>query len=384
MLAGKIFILLFYFLTPVLILYLCQKSTLLNKIGAIIIAYAIGLILGNIRVLPSYVTQIHDIVNTVTIPIAIPLLLFSCNFRSWLHLAGKTLLALLIGVVAVIIVVIAGYFIFYHGNIKELWKIAGLLIAVYIGSTANMAAVKMMLNIDPNSYIITHTYDIVVSSIYLLFLMTIAQRIFLKVLPPFRPAIMHDTGENVSQEFESYKGIFTRTRFMPLLAALGIDLLIVAIGGVFSQFAPENASVIVVILTITTLGILASLHPRINKIEKTFEAGMYFILVFSLNVSSMADIHTLTSISLSLFLYITLAIFGSLLLQVFISALFKIDADTVIITSNALINSAPFVPMVAGALKNREIIVSGITAGIIGYSIGNYIAVLVAEFLRAF
>jgi len=43
----------------------------------------------------------------------------------------------------------------------------------------------------------------------------------------------------------------------------------------------------------------------------------------------------------------------------------------------------PFVPAVAGAIKNKEIIVSGLTVGIIGYAVGNYLGVLVAEFLRA-
>jgi len=37
---------------------------------------------------------------------------------------------------------------------------------------------------------------------------------------------------------------------------------------------------------------------------------------------------------------------------------------------------------VAGALKNKEIIVSGLTVGIIGYAIGNYIGVLLAFFLK--
>ena len=35
------------------------------------------------------------------------------------------------------------------------------------------------------------------------------------------------------------------------------------------------------------------------------------------------------------------------------------------------------------AIKNKEIIVSGLTVGIIGYAVGNYLGVLVAEFLKA-
>jgi uncharacterized membrane protein len=72
----------------------------------------------------------------------------------------------------------------------------------------------------------------------------------------------------------------------------------------------------------------------------------------------------------------------SLLLHSLLARLFKIDADTVIITSTALICSPPFVPLIAGSLNNRRIIVSGLTVGLIGYAIGNYLGMFVAYYLR--
>ena len=74
----------------------------------------------------------------------------------------------------------------------------------------------------------------------------------------------------------------------------------------------------------------------------------------------------------------------SLAIHVALAALFKIDADNVIIVSTALSCSPPFVPVVAGALNNKEIILSGLTVGIIGYAIGNYLGILVAEVLLYF
>ncbi|MFW5657340.1 MAG: DUF819 family protein, partial [Bacteroidota bacterium] len=56
--------------------------------------------------------------------------------------------------------------------------------------------------------------------------------------------------------------------------------------------------------------------------------------------------------------------------------------DTVMVTSSALICSPPFVPMIAGAINNKEVIVSGLTVGIVGYAIGNYLGVGVAYLLR--
>ena len=56
----------------------------------------------------------------------------------------------------------------------------------------------------------------------------------------------------------------------------------------------------------------------------------------------------------------------------------KIDADTVIISGSALICSPPFVPVIAGALRNREVILTGLAVGIAGYAVGNYLGIIIA------
>ena len=64
-----------------------------------------------------------------------------------------------------------------------------------------------------------------------------------------------------------------------------------------------------------------------------------------------------------------------------LSRIFRVDADTAVITSVAMINSPLFVPMIADRMKNRGVILTGITIGIIGYAVGNYLGVLLASLL---
>lgn len=96
----------------------------------------------------------------------------------------------------------------------------------------------------------------------------------------------------------------------------------------------------------------------------------------------MAD---LTKLNLSggiyLLLYITFAIFISLAIQLLLSRLFKLDADTVLISSVSLINSPPFVPLVAAAMKNKNVIITGLTVGLVGYAIGNYLGYIISLIL---
>ncbi len=411
-------LLIFYLATPLAVLYVCHRYELASKIGSVIIAYALGLILGNIGLLPSMgpvlneyllnhpqataqevkelfqaggisnkdwlayrIYNLRDLVMTVTILLAIPLMLFSTNIKQWKNIAGKSLASLIIGMFSVVVVVIAGYFIFHGAGMKDLWKVSGMLIGVYTGGTPNLASIKMMLDVDAETYILTHTYDLVIGVVYLGFLITIGQRVFHKFLRPFPKNLITPINTTI-QEKEPFLSILKKERLLPLLKALGIAAVILVAGVGVSEMVPGNMVMISVILTITTLGIASSLIPSVNRIESTFQAGMYLILVFSLVVASMADVRNFAGLTPGLFGYVTLAVFGSLFLHVLLSRLFKIDADTTIITSTAFICSPPFVPVVAGALKNKDIIISGLTVGIIGYAIGNYLGVTIALLLR--
>ncbi|MGM0504029.1 MAG: DUF819 family protein, partial [Bacteroidota bacterium] len=279
---------LFYIISPIIILYLCKKFSVLNKIGAVLLAYATGLILGNIGILPDNAGQVQDIMTTITIPLAIPLLLFSANIKTWFTIAGKTMLSMVIALVSVVIVVFVGFFIF-EGEIKELWKIGGLLVGLYSGGTPNLASIKMILNVDPEAFIITHTFDMLISAIYLLFLLTIGQKVFWYFLPKYKALYKTKHQSEKELSFTNYWGFWHKKYRLPLLAALGVSVFIFGIAGGLSFLVPDNSQMVVVILTITTLGILSSFIPKINKIAKTFDLGMYLILIFSVVIASMAD-----------------------------------------------------------------------------------------------
>jgi uncharacterized membrane protein len=157
----------------------------------------------------------------------------------------------------------------------------------------------------------------------------------------------------------------------------------VAIGGVMGWFVPERSQMATVTLSITSLGILFSNWKAVNKIKHSFQLGMYLIIVFSLVLASMANLYEMLNIEyLHLFNFVAIVLFGSIFIHVLLSKVFNVDTDTTIITITALAYSPPFVPAVAGALKNKNIIISGLTVGILGYAIGNYLGIAIAYFLQ--
>jgi uncharacterized membrane protein len=375
------FMILFFILFPAFAIYLCKKSPLIDRLGAVVVCYIAGIALGNTGVFPENFAGVQDAFMTVTVPIALPLMFFSLDMKRWSRLAGKSLLSFGLQTVSIIIVSIGGYFIFRDVIGAESWKLAGMFIGVYTGGTVNLAAIGTALQVDPALYVASHASDVVVSSVYLLFLITVGQRVILKFLPAFSAA--GNVSEDISMEgMNSYDGIFGRKVFLPLLGALALAVLIFAFGGALTLVVPKEAGMVVAILSITTLGIAASFVPRIRAIKMTYQLGQYFILVFCLVVGSMADISKLIGSAPAILGYVGFTIACCLVLHVALCRIFGVDTDTMIITSTAGINSPPLVPVVAAALKNRELVVSGVITGIIGWVIGSYLGITFAYLLQ--
>jgi uncharacterized membrane protein len=374
----------FFLLAPVLVIILEGKYKIVKKIGAVLICYILGAIVGNTGLLPEGAYPVQDWFTKLTVPLALPLILFSMDVRKWFTMARSAITSLFLGFFTVVLMIFVGYWIF-KDSIPEIWKVSGMLTAVYTGGTPNMAAMKTALNVSSEVYLMTHTYEVALGAIYLIFILSVGQRVFLLFLPAFK---LPETGDikvgnlNLEDEYESYEGYFRKGTIFPVLGAFGLSVLIFALSYGASFLFPENFSTAATILLITTFGIAASFIPRIKNIRKTFQTGMYIILIFCIVVSSMADIRQLANISFNLFWYVGLAMFGSHILHAFLAKFFKIDADTVIISGSALICSPPFVPVVAGALKNREVILTGLIVGIAGYAVGNYLGVFIAYMLK--
>lgn len=381
---------LFYLLFPIVIIYLCTTYPILDKIGMIIICYGMGLALGNIHILPENILASQTTLCEVSVALSLPLLLFSLDLKQWIHLAGKTILSMVLATISIAIASCLG-FLFINGLIKESWKLVGMATAVYTGGTPNLASIKTALQVDPTIFITFHTYDIVISLFCVIFFITIAQSLCNRFLPRFVPLPKKrgesgEPGETDSlhcEGIESYKGIMEVKTFIKLAYALVLSGVIVGTALAISQLFPKGYATSVTILSITTLGIGCSFIPAIRNIKKTFQLGMYIIMIFCLVVSSMADFSMLTNLNYPLLGYLVFSVFGSMTLHAILCMIFKIDTDTFIITSTSAICSPPFVPVVASALKNKTIILSGLTTGIIGYAIGNYLGISMAYLVKS-
>lgn len=391
-------LILFYILTPAVIIWLCRKVRFFGKIGPILILYIIGVIVGNAQLLPEGVLSLQKTLSSAIIPIAIPMILFTLNFRKFP--IKSSALILIFGVIAVCITTVAGFLLLREGLGPEGWKVGGLMIGVEVGGTPNLASMQLMLGAPVETYIMLNTSDMIVCFFFFVFLMSFGIKFFRKILPNtgitatgIKATESADAGD--MNEANAYIGIFKwknmRQVIIGLLLAIGVLVVsfVVAaqVEGGFSRSMGEimegSSFMVVLILTLTTLGIGASFVPGIRNLEKSYDGGMYLVYIFSLVIASMADIRSLDlHDGLYLLMYVAIVVFGSMVIITLFSKLFRIDADTTVITSIGLINSPPFVPMIAAAMRNKDAIIPGIAVGIGSYAVGNYVGILIARLLK--
>ncbi|MFZ2338367.1 MAG: DUF819 family protein [Bacteroidales bacterium] len=265
--------------------------------------------------------------------------------------------------------VTTGFFM-WKDAFPDAWKLAGMFEGIYTGGTPNFAALKLILDVDADRFVVLFTYDTIVGAFLVLFFVTIAPGIFRAILPKYEDkngvTLDEELVKKETEGLDDFPVMLKKKMLIPLLKALGLSVVIAGISGALYMFAPvpEEFRMAVMVLSVTTLGILASLFKPVNRIEKTFQPGMYLILVFSLTVASRSDIRSLFGQGMwDLILFISWCYRGSLLLHLLLAKIFRIDADNFLITATAFVFSPPFVPLVANALKNKDVIVTGLTRG---------------------
>ena len=381
-----------YLLIPALIVMACQKFSVLDKAGVVVLSFGLGIAIAaglDLTLLfeVDTIKAVQKDVSEISIAIALPLLLFSINVKSALNMAGDTMKGMALALLSVIVISIAGALIF-SDQVADVWQVAGMSVGAYTGGGPNMAAIKTAIDAKESIFVTMVTYDILFSAIYLVFVMTLGQRLFGLFLRKYEPK--NETGEidyagmeHLSDETANGYKKLTQIKLLPqTLAALLSSGAVVGLALFIASLVPDAYKSTTTIIGITSLGLVASFIPKIHNLANSFQLGMYLILVFCFTMGTMTDTNIFTNIDLGLASYISFILVGSLIMQAILCKIFKVDTDTFLITSSAAIMSVPFIPVIAGALKNREILLPGFAAAILGYAIGNYLGIIVANVSR--
>ncbi|MBR2866419.1 MAG: DUF819 family protein [Alistipes sp.] len=380
------FIALLFVLLPALVLWLCRRFPLLDKLGPIMILYGLGILIGNIGWHPEQMPVVQEIATNATIPLAIPMMLFACRFT--LSEASLQLRVCISGFLSVFIAVVVGYLIFGK-HLSEGTAIGGIMSGMYTGGMVNAAALQQIFRVEEEAYVIMCSYDIVISFLYLVFLVSVGYKLFRRLYGERSTRVLTDEDraelerEIAEQKRNPYAGLWSKDGMMELAKIVGVTLIIVAVSALATLLFPAEWFMVIFILVLSTLGVVCSFFKPIRALRRSFDIGMYLIYIFSIAMASMADFSTLNLANgVNQILFLLIAVFGSLLLHALFCRIMRVDADSMTASSVAFVNSPPFVPMMVVAMKNKGALIVGLGAGIVGYALGNHFGVLMAKVLE--
>lgn len=379
-----------------------RQQRVIKVLTPIVVCYMVGIVLGNTGLIDSggATGEMAGTLQSVTVLLAIPLLLASADLRGWVRLARPTIVSFALAVVTIGVVAPVTAHLLAGDIAEDPANLAGMTVGVYTGGTANMAAIGTALHVDESVFVAMNAADILVSSFYLLALMTVLPRLLAKFLPAFTftrgfglapddPA----AGEGVAATATVEHDEFAEMPSAPnVLRALGVAIVgvVVAVGVAFlavtlltdtEAVLDSDAFGTAAVLAITTVGIVGALIPRVHNLPGTYEVGQYLFLVFAIAIGTLANLGELADSLTTVLPFIGTALVVATAIHYGLCAVLRIDRDTAMITSTAAVFGPPFVGPIAGVLGNREIVVSGMTTGVVGLAVGNYAGLAVAKLL---
>jgi uncharacterized membrane protein len=366
-------------LFPFAIMELVKRNKMAGILGPVALSYVFGFLYSHF--FPDYFNVgVSKNLVEFSVPTAIALLLFSTDFLAWLKYARKAMFSFGLQILSVVSCTLLAYWIF-RGSHPELWKLGGMFTGVYIGGTPNLIAIGKMTQASEETIVIAQASDVFNSGIYFLLLLTVAQRLLLNFLPSFVPLADNPRDETFHYGRSGLElGWWETAQGMAFAFLLALGVFGASIG--ISILVSGSIEMIPVLLSVSTLSIGLSFISKVRNLPKTYEFGEYFICLFCLGLGSQTRFDELISGNISIFQFDTFIIWSSIALHFFLSWLMKIDADTTLITSTAGIFGPHFIGPVASVLKNKQIVVSGITTGLVGFAVANYIGLLISYILK--
>lgn len=355
---------------PILFIRYIAGTKISKVLSPVVLAYALGIAIVSFDIFPTEF-EVSKRFSEISIMLAIPLLLFTADIKSWFQLAKTTVLSFLLAVVAALFSCIV-FSYFFTAYIDQIWYYAAMLTGVYIGGTANLQAVGMAIGAPEDMLALINAVEILCGGIYLLCLTSFVPNLYARFLPKYQlsnPSNETPQSEDLSANWSDWKSALKALVLAILVLAVAIGLTLLIYGTL--------AQTTFIIIMLTSLSVALSFNPKVRALRGSFELGDYLLLVFCIAVGMRSDFGNIVDHGGVLLVYTALTMLVTVVLHAFVSYLLKIDRDTTIITSTAAIYGPAFIGQVASVLKNRQIVFAGIATSLVGYALGNYCGILV-------
>jgi uncharacterized membrane protein len=332
----------------------------------------IGLLLSNTGIIPGDAPA-YGFVGQYLLPLGVPFLLFKANLRGLFTDGGWVLPAFVISGLGVCAGAISGFFMFNLG--PEGPEIAGTYAGAFIGGVVNFVAVSEAVQMSPAQFSVALGASAPASIIGLVVLAMLPAVPFIR--RHFPSVIIEHTNQTAVTKSDDDAPLF---RSDHVALGIAISFTICAVSGyVSNRLGLGNYNLF--FITIITV-IVANIAPnQFAKLQGDFALGMLCMYAFFAIIGAGTDAVSFIKSAPVLFVYCSYLLALQFVVLLLGAKLFKIDLAVAIIGSAAAIVGAAVAAALATTKGWKTLITPGITIGILGYVVANFIGVAIFKWL---
>jgi len=329
--------------------------------------YATPMILNNLGVLPG-ASPVYSQLSELALPVFIVLMLLTVNVPAAVKVMGGGVLVMLMGSVGVVV----------HGWLAEdAWKGFGALAGSWIGGTGNMGAVAAALDTPPSQLGLAILADNLVYVVWLPILL--GSKAFAEKFNAWArvPADRLENMErNAAELHEEERPVAMREYLYLGVLGLGVTWIASVLAPMLPEVAPVLSTATWRVILITTFALLLS-TTRASKLPGSQSLATAIVYVFVAGMGARASLSGLAQApAFVMGAYIWIFIHGAFCLAG--AWIFKVDVHSAAIASAANVGGAASAPVVA-AYHRQSLVPVAILMALIGYALGNYLAILTAQ-----
>lgn len=368
--------------------------TLFKYLIPLVWIYAVPMVLSNTGVLPAK-SPAYDLLGEYGLPVVIVLLLLAVDVGAAVRVMGRGIGVMLLGTLGVVVGAPVGYLVVHRWLAPEAWTGFGALAGSWIGGTGNLFAAAQALGAPAEMSGLAVLAD---STIYLVWLpVLLASKSFAdrfnrwtKVPPERLERLAAIDAEEVGG------GAPPAIAQLLYLAAIALGATWAAVHlaaalpevslpelALFGAVVPEEVVISEGtwrILLVTTLGIALSFTGA-RRLPGSHNLAMALLYVFVARMGAAASLAAFAEQAVPFVLGAAIWIVVHGLFCLAGAKLLRVDIHSVAIASAANIGGAASAPVVA-AHHRENLVPAAILMALIGYALGNYLAILTGHLCR--
>ena len=369
-----------------------------SKVSGAIVALLGALALTNLGIIPTNCVWFDDIIWGFVVPMAIPLLLLSCDIRKIGREAGKILILFFIGAIGTTIGAILGYKAL-GGVVDNLAGVAAMMTGSYIGGTVNFAAMVDAFKVPGETSSAAVVADNLLMALYFFVLIAIPSiKFFYNKFT--HPHIDEVNARGVDEEAKTQAAAYWGKKpisLMDIAINVAISVIIVCvstqIAAILSDVIPKTNVVTSILnglfgnkyLILTTLTmIIATIFAKpLEGLSGSQEIGTYLIYLFFFAIGAPASIKAIFLNAPLLLVFCAIMVAVNMLFCFIFGKLLKFDLEDCILASNACIGGPTTAAAMAISKGWVKLVGPIMLVGTLGYVVGTYFGTFVGQFLGA-